>query len=64
MEFVFKIFKILKLCSYLLYKSYKCYKAYFVDIQIFRSSSSKVVFHGGRFPNFEHFENSLGVLLE
>jgi hypothetical protein len=29
----------------------------FVDFQLFRSSSSEVVFHGGRLPDFQNSEN-------
>jgi hypothetical protein len=36
-------------------------KAGYVDFQLFRSSSSDVVFHGGPLPDFENFENCFGL---
>jgi hypothetical protein len=32
-------------------------KSCFVDFKLFKSSSSKVVFHGGHLPDFQNFEN-------
>jgi hypothetical protein len=34
---------------------FKCYKSCLIDFQLFRTSSSKVVFHGGRLPNNQNF---------
>ena len=41
-----------KLFQALLDQSYRCYKACFINFHLFRSSSSVVVFHGGRLPDF------------
>jgi hypothetical protein len=52
---------ILKLFQALMDLSYKCYKACFVDFQLFRLSSSEVVFHEGRPPDFQNFEKCFGL---
>ena len=33
----------------------------FVDFQLYRSSSSEVVFHGGSLPDFRNFQNCVGL---
>jgi hypothetical protein len=63
MEVVFHIFKIFTIVFVSTLVGIQMLQTMFVDLQLFRSSSSEVVFHGGRLPDSDNFENHVHLYL-